>query len=399
MKTNKWTVYAERGVSPDKADVHKAVAKLSQGLFPTAFCKILPDVLAGSPNHCNILHADTAGTLAGLVWLVWKTTGNLEAVKSASIAALVMNTDDVACVGAVDNFLVNQTVGRNSFVVPAEVLEAVIAGAQEFCDMLASLQIKCVFAGGETADVPDIVRTLDVGSSLAVRMKRSHIIDAGRMEPGDYIIGLSSTGTAEWEKGSNSGIGANGLTNARHDLLRPLYRSIRDSHAPQMRKGLAYRGPFKFENQLPETRFTIAEALNSPTRTYLPIVKDILRTVGRKHIKGIIHCSGGGQTKIGKFGPAHNRYVKHTMSPVPRLFETIQKVSGLTWWEMYKVFNMGHRMEFIVPDAKIAQDCIDVSFGYRVPAQVVGHIEVRPSNEPERVFITLPHCPTTVLKY
>jgi phosphoribosylformylglycinamidine cyclo-ligase len=375
MKRSKQSVYEQRGVSSTKSEVHKAISKLDKGLFPEAFCKVLPDVLGGSSKHCNVLHADTAGTKAGLAWLAWMETRDLQMVRGIGIDALVMNIDDVGCIGGVDHLVFNQTIGRNKFLVSGEVIQAIIEGTQEFCGMLQKEGIDCQFAGGETADVGDIVRTLDVGSSLVARLPRKDVIDASRMAPGDFIVGFSSTGKARWERTENSGIGANGLTNARHDTLIKSYRQYRETYAPQQKKNLVYRGKWRLAYRLPDqNEFSIAEALLSPTRTYLPIIKMILKEINRKYIHGIIHCSGGGQTKIGKFGRPGNSYVKNALLPIPPIFKFLQEVSGLPWKEMYQTYNMGHRLEIVVPHFRVAEVMISMAAEVGIRAEVVGDV-------------------------
>ena len=392
MKRIQQSVYEQRGVSSTKADIHQAIQNLDKGLFPGAFCKILPDILAGSPHHCNILHHDTAGTKAGLAHLVWKLTGNLEAVAGVAVDALVMNTDDVGCVGAINGLIVNQAIGRNGFLIPGEVIQVIIESAERFCQMLSKWGVPCFFAGGETASVGDIVRTVDVGSSVVVRMRRRDVIDASRMVPGDIIVGFSSTGRATYENEDNSGIGANGLTNARHDTLRPLYRRYRETYAPEMSKKLVYRGRYKIDDPLPQdSKFWIWKALLSPTRTYMPLIKLVLENVNRRHIHGIIHCSGGGQTKIVKFGRHGNRYVKKNLFPVPPLFQMLQEVSGLLWKEMYQTYNMGHRLEMAVPDNETANELIAISRHFKIDAQVVGEVRPKLGPGPNKVVIESPY--------
>ena len=388
-KRQKLSTYERRGVSSQKEDVHKATSSLDKGLFPGAFCKILPDVLGGSPSHCNILHPDTAGTKASLAYLAWRTTGNLGHLRGIPVDALVMNVDDVGCVGAVQGILVDQTINRNSFQIKDEIKE-IIESAEQFCAMLRVWRINCHFASGETASVPDLVRTFDVGTSVAVRMKRKDVIDASRVVPGDIIVGFSSTGQARWEAEQNSGIGSNGLTNARHETLAPFYRKFTQTYAPEMDEALVYRGKYRLEDRLPEDRsFTIAGALLSPTRTYLPLIKMILEAVPRRYIHGIIHCSGGGQTKIRKFGRSGNRYVKYRPFPVPAVFKMIQEVSKLSWREMYEVFNMGWRLEMVVPDMKVANDIRKIAMDEcDISAKVVGAVEEE--DGPNQVIIETP---------
>jgi len=370
-------VYAQRGVSSGKEDVHRATRNLDQGLVPTAFCKILPDFLGGSAKHCNIIHADTAGTKAGLAWLMAQAHADPKIAGSIAVDALTMNVDDVGCCGVVDDILVNQTIGRNAFQVNSDMIEAIIGSADHFCTMLTNLGIGCHFGGGETASVGDIVRTLDVGSSVVARLKQKDIIDAGNMVPDDILVGFSSTGQAFWETKLNSGIGSNGLTNGRHDALCDIYRNMTETYAPEMEKGLVYRGPYKLTDRLPEDiNFTIGEALLSPTRTYLPLIKTVLTHIPRRFIHGIIHCSGGGQTKIMKFGKPGNVYMKDDIFPTPPVFAMLQRVSGATWEQMYKVYNMGWRLEMAVPSRTLANEIIDIAAkSCGIKAQVIGRIE------------------------
>ncbi len=384
------TVYAQRGVSSQKKDVHRAIQKLDKGLFPGAFCKILPDHLGGSQHRCNVIHPDTAGTKAGLAWLMATVTKNLRWLKGVPVDALVMNVDDIGCIGVTDGILVNQTIGRNAFLVDQDMIRVIIEGADEFCKMLATMGIGCHFGGGETASVGDIVRTLDVGSSAVARMRRKNVIDASNMVPEDWIVGFSSTGRAKWEKADNSGIGANGLTNGRHDALCHIYRTWEETYAPQMNPKLVYRGKHLLIEPMPEDpRFSVGEALLSPTRTYLPLIKAVLDEVPRRHIHGIIHCSGGGQTKIAKFGKPGNRYVKDNTFPVPPIFQMLQRVSGCSWHEMYQVYNMGHRLEMVVPSQALACDLIEIaSKKCDLQAQIVGRVEKGRAKSKREVVIT-----------
>ncbi|MES2215923.1 MAG: AIR synthase related protein [Patescibacteria group bacterium] len=397
MKRKK-SVYEQRGVSATKKDIHHAIRNLEKGLFPGAFCKILPDVLAESPRHCNILHADTAGTKSGLAALAWMRSGDARVVRGVAVDALVMNLDDVACVGATSRFLVNQTLGRNAHLIPGEVVEQVIDSANELCKMLNNIGIgiTCAFAGGETASVGDIVRTMDVGSSVVTRMLRKDVIDASNIGPMDIIVGISSTGQATWETEENSGIGSNGLTNGRHDTLCPFYRRYKETFAPQTKSQLIYRGRFRLSDKLPgDPRFTVEKALLSPTRTYLPLVNVVLKEIPRRHITGIIHCSGGGQTKCANFGK-RLRYVKHTPFKIPALFKMLQKASGLSWHEMYQVYNMGWRFEFVVKDKKIADDIIALAKICNLEAQIVGEVRPKLGPGPNKVEI---HSSTDILQY
>ncbi len=385
MKTRK-SDYEQRGVSSSKADVHHAIRNLDKGLFPEAFCKILPDILGGNPHRCNILHADTAGTKTSLAYLAWKLTGNIDFAANVAVDALIMNVDDVACVGAVKGMLANQTIGKNSFLVPAEFVEAIITKADQTCALLRKHGINCHFAGGETASVPDVVRTLDVGSSVAAGMKRKDVIDAYNMVPGDFIVGFSSTGQAVWETSPNSGIGSNGLTNARHDILSPHHRKFKETYAPQLKRALTYRGPYKLKDKMPEDpTFTIAQALLSPTRTYAPLIGAILQEFPRKHIHGFIHCSGGGQTKILKFGLPGNRYVKYNPFKIPPLFRMLEQVSEQSLQEMYQTYNMGWRLEAVVSSQHLANEIAQFSETVcSIDSQIVGEVTARPSEKTSR---------------
>jgi phosphoribosylformylglycinamidine cyclo-ligase len=394
MSNKKRSVYEQRGVSATKADIHKAIRNIGKGLFPTAFCKILPDILGGSPLHCNVMHADTTGTKASLGYLAWLKTKNLDFIKGLAVDALVMNVDDIGCIGAYDNILVNQTLGRNARLIPGDVVEALITSANDFCEMLGkqNIGITCAFAGGETASVGDVVRTLDVGSSAVVRMRRKDVIDAGNISSGNVLVGISSTGRAEWENEVNSGMGSNGLTNSRHDTLKPMYRKYTETYAPQTRKELIYRGKYSLSSKLPgDPGFTIAKALLSPTRTYLPLIKLVLESVRRKYISGIIHCSGGGQTKIAHFGKGL-RYMKVNPFVIPPLFQMLQEVCGLSWKEMYQVYNMGWRMEFVVKDRAVAETIIAIAQSCGIDAQIVGHVATLvDGSAPNQVFIDSEH--------
>lgn len=392
MKTKartKQTRYETRGVSADKTEVHTAIAALDPGIVPTAFCKILPDRLGGDSRYCNILHADTAGTKAGLAYMAWKFTGNIKLVREAAVAAAVMNTDDVGCVGVTGPMLINQTIGRNKLLVPGEVIQEVIAGMDEFCTLLTEWGVPCYFAGGETADVGDIVRTLDVGSSIAVRMQRKNVIDAGNMGPGDYIVGISSTGRAAWEMEENTGMGANGMTNARHDVLTAYYRNFSELFAPEIDMNRVFCGKHMLDAPFPgQTGLTIAEALLSPTRTYMPLIKKLLDQFKRWHIHAIIHCSGGGQTKIGKFGRPELQFVKTNLFPPPPLFGFLQQASKLPWREMYQTYNMGHRLEIVVPSKQLAREIIQLcEQECWLEARIVGRVKKRKTPEKSRVVI------------
>ncbi len=369
--------YEARGVSSRKEGVHKATENLDKGLYPGAFCTILPDHFTGSKRHCVVSHADGAGTKPIIAYLHWKTTGHLYPFFNAPRDSLVMNTDDVACIGAVDGpFLVTQTIGRNKAVIPDEIVGNIIAGGKRDCDMFTKNGTPCIYAGGETADLGDSIRTVTIDNSLTVRLPRKDIIDASRMRPGDYIVGFSSTGRAVWEDAPNSGVSSNGLTNARHDILSRKYRDVPESFCPSTPRGLVYCGTHKLTDDLPgaENEFTIAEALLSPTRTYVPLLKRLLDDIGRRHFHGFIHCSGGGQSKIGKFGRPGNIYVKDNLFPIPPLFAFLKKTSHLPWRQMFESYNMGHRMEAVVSDKVTAKDCIEISQALRIDARIIGRV-------------------------
>jgi len=367
--------YEKRGVSATKAEVHAAVADQDKGLFPGAFCKIIED-LAGHPDYCMAVHADGAGTKSSLAYVAWKEGLGLDVWKGIAQDSLVMNLDDLGCVGARGPFFVSNTIGRNSKLVPGEVIASIVAGYQEFCDRLSNRRmIPCQMVGGETADVGDLVRTIIVDSTVVTRMYRDRVVDANRMVPGDVIVGFSSTGQACWEDVPNSGIGSNGLTSARHDSLMELYGiKYRESFAPEMDPELVYCGKYKLRDPLPgDDRFTIGSALLSPTRTYLPLMKGLMEQMSVSDLHGLIHCSGGGQTKIGKFGRPGNLYMKETLFPVPPLFAMLQKATGQTWKEMYQVYNMGHRLEAVVP-RKCVDVCRAVARACHIDNQVVGYV-------------------------
>jgi len=398
--------YEDRGVSATKREVHAAVAQAGndQGLFPGAFCQVFLDHLMGDEEFCVAMHSDGTGTKFNVAYLAY-----LEAVRKAVLDprvirelfwgvaqdSIVMNIDDLICVGALGPFMLSQTINRNKLLVGAEVLTALIEGCQRFCAKLTGLGIPCYVMGGETADVGDLVRTATVDNTIVTRMRRGDVIDASRMAPGDLIVGFSSTGQANWESEPNSGIGSNGFTNGRHDLLSPEYRRVLSTYAPEVNPDLIYRGPFILSDPLPtDQNFTVGSALLSPTRTYAPLVKQLLTAVPRSDIHGIIHCSGGGQTKIGKFGQFGNVYNKYYVFPVPPLFRMIQEASGLSWHEMYQCYNMGHRLEVVVPQMKTAEECIHISTDCGIEARIVGMVEhdstLRAENK-RRVMIKAPY--------
>ena len=341
--------YMMRGVSAAKEDVHNAIKNIDKGIFPQAFCKIIPDILGGDPEYCNIMHADGAGTKSSLAYIYWKETGDLSVWKGIAQDALIMNTDDLLCVGAVDNILVSSTIGRNKNLVPGEVISAIINGTDEILGRLRDLGIGIYSTGGETADVGDLVRTIIVDSTVTCRMKRSDVIDNANIRPGDVIVGLASFGQATYEDAYNGGMGSNGLTSARHDMfhkyLAEKYPESFDSAVPQ---DLVYCGKYKLNDSVEQAPINAGKLVLSPTRTYAPVIKVLLSQM-RKDIHGMVHCTGGAQTKVLHFVNDNCKVIKDNMFPIPPLFKAIQEQSKTEWQEMYKVFNMGHRME-ICPD-------------------------------------------------
>lgn len=366
--------YEKRGVSASKKEVHDAVAELDQGLFPNAFCKILPDHLNGDPERCNLFHADGAGTKSALAYAYWKHTGDLSVWRGIAQDALVMNVDDLLCVGNTGPFMGSSTIGRNRSLVPGEVISEIVAGSEAFLDQLRELGFQAYHCGGETADIGDLVRTVVVDSTVSSSMSRKDVISNDRIGKGDLIVGLSSSGQASYETEYNSGIGSNGLTAARHDLLSHSvgenYPETADAGLPE---NVRYCGPYGLTDPLEGSSLDIGKALLSPTRTYAPIIRDVLEEM-RERIHGIVHCSGGGQTKVLNF--VEDLHVKKTdLFELPPVFEAIQEASGTSGQEMYEVFNMGHRMELFVPDERTAQRIIDIAAHYEVEAKVVGHCE------------------------
>lgn len=368
--------YSQRGVSSDKEDVHAAIRNTDKGLFPKAFCKVVPDLLGGDPEQALIMHADGAGTKSSLAYLYWKETGDLSVWRGIAQDALVMNTDDLLCAGVTGNILVSSTIGRNKNRIPGEVISEIIRANQELCDWFNDLGISMTLTGGETADVGDLVRTLIVDSTVIARIRRDEVIDNQNIRPGDVIVGLSSTGTAHYETEYNGGMGSNGLTSARHDVFGgDLALRYPESFDPEVPAELVYSGKHSLTEIEPETGLTYGKLVLSPTRTYAPVIVPMLKAF-RKHIHGMIHCSGGAQTKILHFSGDY-RIVKDHLFAVPPLFKAIQAASGTDWREMYKVFNMGHRMELYVP-AEIAPDLIALSQAQGVDAQIVGRVEEGP---------------------
>ena len=365
--------YDQRGVSASKEDVHNAIKNIDKGLYPGAFCKIVPDYLGGDPEWCNIMHADGAGTKSSLAYMYWKETGNLDIWKGIAQDAIVMNTDDLLCVGAVDNILVSSTIGRNKMLVPGEVITAIINGTDELLSEMREMGIGIYPTGGETADVGDLVRTIIVDSTVTCRMKRSDVIDNANIKPGDVIVGLSSTGQATYEKQYNGGMGSNGLTSARHDVFsKYLAKKYPESFDHAVPDELVYSGKKTLTESIEGLGIDAGRLVLSPTRTYAPIIKKILDEF-RPEIHGMVHCTGGAQTKVLHFVGDNCHVIKDNMFPVPPLFKIIQEESKTDWKEMYQVFNMGHRMEIYV-NKDIADKVISISKGFNIDAQIIGHV-------------------------
>ena len=371
--------YNLRGVSASKEDVHNAIKNIDKGIFPKAFCKIIPDILGGDPEYCNIMHADGAGTKSSLAYMYWKETGDLGVWRGIAQDALIMNIDDLLCVGATDNILVSSTIGRNKLLVPGEVISAIINGTEELLAELRDLGVNAYSTGGETADVGDLVRTIIVDSTVTCRMKRKDVISNGNIRPGDVIVGLSSYGQASYEKSYNGGMGSNGLTSARHDVFgKYLATKYPESYDNAVPDELVYSGALKLTDKIAELGIDAGKLVLSPTRTYAPVIKKLLDEM-RSQIHGMVHCSGGAQTKIMHF-VEKMKVVKNNLFPVPPLFNIIQELSGTDWHEMYKVFNMGHRMEIYV-DSSNAQKVIEISHSFGIDAQIVGYTEASDRNE------------------
>lgn len=370
--------YNLRGVSASKEDVHNAIKNVDKGLYPKAFCKIIPDILGGDPEWCNIMHADGAGTKSSLAYIYWRETGDISVWKGIAQDALIMNIDDLLCVGATDNILLSSTIGRNKHLIPGEVISAIINGTEELLEELRSQGVSIYSTGGETADVGDLVRTIIVDSTVTCRMRRSDVINNANISAGDVIVGLASYGQATYETGYNGGMGSNGLTSARHDVfgkyLAEKYPESYDSAVPQE---LIYSGNTRLTDEVEGAPINAGQLVLSPTRTYAPVIKAILDKM-RKDIHGMVHCSGGAQTKVLHF--VENKHViKDNLFPVPPLFDLIQRQSGTPWQEMYKVFNMGHRMEiYVAPEH--AQAIIDTAAQFGIEARIVGRVEEAASN-------------------
>lgn len=383
--------YRARGVSAGKGEVHAAIRRQHAGLFPGAFCKVVADDLTGDPAHCLVMHADGAGTKSALAYLGWRETGDLRLWRGIAQDSLVMNLDDLGCVGCQGPFLVSNTIGRNAKRIPGEVIAAIVKGYQEVCDLLGREGIIATMTGGETADLGDLVRTAVVDSTVIARMRRGAVIDAARMVPGDVIVGFSSIGQARWETAPNSGMGSNGLTSARHELLGAGYHEkYPETWAPEVKPELVYCGRHRFGDPLPGVPgISVGRALLCPTRTYMPLIRHLLDSVPASDLHGLIHCSGGGQSKIVKFGQPGNRYIKDNLFPVPPLFAAIQAGSQQGWAEMYSVYNMGHRLEAVVPEAR-AEACLATARTCGIEARVVGHVEAGEGPERE-VVVRSPH--------
>ena len=365
--------YIQRGVSADKKDVHNAIKSIDKGIFPNAFCKIVPDYLTGNKDYCLVMHADGAGTKSSLAYMYWKETGDVKVWKGIAQDALIMNLDDLLCVGLVDNIMLSSTIGRNKSNINGTVLAEIINGTEELLNEYKKFGVNIFSTGGETADVGDLVRTIIVDSTVVGRMKRSDVIDNSNIKDGNVIIGLSSFGTSTYENEYNGGMGSNGLTSARHDIfIKELAHKYPESYDPSVPENLVYSGNKFLTDKIPGCDLDVGKLVLSPTRTYAPIIKKVLEKY-RDRIDGIIHCSGGAQTKILHF--VNNLHIiKDNMFDIPPLFQLIKDESNTDWKEMYKVFNMGHRMELYVPD-EIATDIISISKSFNVDAQVIGRVE------------------------
>jgi phosphoribosylformylglycinamidine cyclo-ligase len=362
--------YNQRGVSASKEDVHNSIKHIDKGIFPRAFCKIVPDIYNNDPLYCSLMHADGAGTKSSLAYVYWKETGDISVWKGIAQDAIVMNTDDLLCVGATQNIILSSLIGRNKFLIPGEVISAIINGTEEFLELLRSYGVSIYSSGGETADVGDLVKTIVVDSVVSCRMKREDVITNENITAGDVIVGLASFGQATYETEYNSGIGSNGLTSARHEVFHKIYaEKYPESYDQQIPEDLVYSGKYQIEDCAPGLPSNVGKAVLSPTRTYAPLLLEILKH-HRKNIHGIIHCTGGAQTKILNF-ITDLHVVKDNLFPVPPIFAIIQEQSGYDWKEMYKVFNMGHRMELYVPK-DIANDIISVSKKFGIDARIIG---------------------------
>jgi len=371
--------YLQRGVSASKEDVHRAIKDVDKGLFPKAFCKIIPDILGGNSEYCNIMHADGAGTKSSLAYIYWKETGDLSVWKGIAQDAIIMNIDDLLCVGATDNILLSSTIGRNKRLIPGEVISSIIRGTNELCEELSQLGVHIYPTGGETADVGDLVRTIIVDSTVICRMKRADVVDNANIKAGDVIVGLSSCGKADYEKEYNGGMGSNGLTSARHDIFANyLANKYPESYDTDLPPELIYSGQKKVTDMIEGLDIDAGKLVLSPTRTYAPVIKRILELL-RPYIHGIVHVSGGGQTKILHF-VEQMKITKNNLFPVPPLFRLIHEQSGTDWKEMYQVFNMGHRMEIYLPE-KQADEAIAIAKSLGIDAQIIGFTEYSEKKE------------------
>lgn len=378
--------YSQRGVSAQKEDVHKAVAKLDKGLFPNAFCKVYPDFWGNDADYCNLMHADGAGTKSILAYMYWKETGDMSVWKGIAIDSIVMNIDDMLCVGATGPFTYSSTIGRNKHLIPGEVISSLINGTQEYFDNLKEYGIDVHFLGGETADVGDVVRTVIVDGTMACRMRRDQLVTTEKMQPGDVVVSLASYGQATYEEEYNSGMGSNGLTSARHEMLHKEYaQKYPESVDPNLPADVVYNGKYKLTDST-ATPLNTGKMILSPTRTYAPVILKVLQQHFDK-IHGIIHCSGGGQSKCLHYLPAPLRVVKNNLLPVPPLFTMIQESAGTSWREMYQVFNMGQRLE-IFTDKETAQSIIAIAASFNIDAQISGFVE---QAEKKEVVIESPY--------
>lgn len=374
--------YLQRGVSASKEDVHRAIANLDKGLFPKAFCKIVPDTLAGDPNYCTIMHADGAGTKTSLAYLYWKETGDLSVWRGIAQDSIVMNTDDLICVGATGPMLISSSIDRNKNKIPGDVIAEIINGTEEVLEMLRRHGVEIYSTGGETADVGDLVRTITVNSTIIARMKRADVISNDNIKAGDVIVGLASFGQASYETTYNGGMGSNGLTSARHDVLDSYLASkYPESFDPEVHSALVYSGSKRLTDSVANTPVNVGQLILSPTRTYAPFAKALLDEL-RPHIHGMVHCSGGAQTKVLHFID-NLHIVKNNLFSIPPLFKLIQAESGTSWQEMYKVFNMGHRMEVYLSETH-AQRVIEIAQSFGIEAQIIGHVE---ANEGKKVTV------------
>lgn len=365
--------YNQRGVSASKEDVHQAIQNLDKGLFPKAFCKIVPDLLTGDKEYCTVMHADGAGTKSSLAYLYWKETGDISVWKGIAQDAIIMNVDDLLCVGATGPILLSSTIGRNKNLIPGEVISAIINGTEEVLAMLRKHGMEIYSTGGETADVGDLVRTIIVDSTVTARMKRSEVIDNSNIKAGDVIVGFASYGKANYEEEYNGGMGSNGLTSARHDVFAKEYASkYPESFDKNVPLDLVYSGKHKLTDQVADAPVNVGKLVLSPTRTYAPIIIEILNQF-RNQIHGLVHCSGGAQTKVLHFVD-HVHVIKDNLFDIPPLFKLIHESSGTDWKEMYKVFNMGHRMEAYVPK-EIAEQLVSISKSFGVDAKIIGRVE------------------------